>query len=170
MKLNKKNKVTKWLIMMLLILTLGLITAGCGTKEKNKEEAFSVTEAASETKEEVTVEEETEAVPQSEAEVIVLGEGNTNFPFTVVDEEGNETKFEIHTDKNIVGEALMDVELIAGEEGEFGLYVKAVNGITADYDVNKTYWAFYIDNEYAVTGVDSTEIEEGAVYSFRIEK
>lgn len=103
-------------------------------------------------------------------EVEVLGEGKTMFLFTVVDKDGNETNFEIHTDKEIVGEALLDLELIAGDEGEFGLYVKTVNGITADYDVDQTYWAFYVDGEYAMTGVDATNIEEGKTYSFKVEK
>ena len=92
------------------------------------------------------------------------------FTFVVVDGNGNETTFQISTDKNIVGDALLAEGLIAGEEGAYGLYVKTVNGITADYDVDKTYWAFYINGEYAFTGVDSTPIEEGATYTFKVEK
>ena len=87
-----------------------------------------------------------------------------------MDKDGNETNFEIHTDKEIVGEALLDLELIAGDEGEFGLYVKTVNGITADYDVDQTYWAFYVDGEYAMSGVDATTIEDGMTYAFKVEK
>ena len=62
------------------------------------------------------------------------------------------------------------MDLIAGDESEYGLYVKTVNGVTADYDKDRTYWAFYVNGEYANTGVDSTPVEDGAVYSFRIEK
>lgn len=72
--------------------------------------------------------------------------------------------FTIKTDKDTVGAALLEHELISGDEGPYGLYVKVVNGITADYDVDKSYWAFYIDGEYAMTGVDTTEITEGAKY------
>ena len=72
--------------------------------------------------------------------------------------------FTIKTDKNTVGDALMEHGLIAGEEGQFGLYIKEVNGIVADYDVDQTYWAFYINGEYAMAGVDGTEITEGATY------
>ena len=100
----------------------------------------------------------------------VLGEGAVVFDFVVVDAEGKETAFEIHTDKTTVGEALLELELIDGEEGDYGLYVKSVNGITADYDVDGTYWAFYINGEMAMTGVDATEVEEGAAYSFKVEK
>ena len=74
-------------------------------------------------------------------------------------------KFTIHTDKDTVGAALMEHGLIAGEEGAYGLYVKVVNGITADYDVDQSYWSFYINGEYAMTGVDVTPIDESAVYS-----
>ena len=72
--------------------------------------------------------------------------------------------FTVHTDADTVGAALLENELIAGEEGEFGLYVKVVNGITADYDIDQSYWAFYINGEYAMTGVDGTAIENGAAY------
>ncbi len=100
----------------------------------------------------------------------VVGQGSKSFSFNVFDAEGNQTSFTVKTDKETVGEALLDAGLIAGEESTYGLYVKTVNGVTADYDVDKTYWAFYIDGEYAMTGVDATPVTEGAVYAFKIEK
>ena len=78
--------------------------------------------------------------------------------------EDQAVKFTVKTDKETVGAALLEHELIAGEEGQYGLYVKVVNGITADYDVDASYWAFYIDGEYATTGVDTTKITEGVTY------
>ena len=78
--------------------------------------------------------------------------------------------FTIHTDKATVGDALLEHGLIAGDQGDYGLYVKVVNGITADYDVDQSYWAFYINGEYAMAGVDSTEIAEGAVYKLEYTK
>ena len=62
----------------------------------------------------------------------MLGEGKTVFTFVVTDGDGNETAFEIHTDKATVGEALTELGLIAGEEGQYGLYVTEVNGIAAE--------------------------------------
>ncbi len=87
----------------------------------------------------------------------------------MVEKEGKETEFEVHTDKETVGEALLELDLIAGEDGEYGLYVTTVNGITVDFDTDGVYWAFYINDEYAQSGVDATPIEEGANYSFRVE-
>ena len=79
-------------------------------------------------------------------------------------------KFTIKTDKSTVGDALLENNLIAGEDGPYGLYIKVVNGITADYDVDQSYWAFYINGEYAMTGVDGTEITEGATYKLEYAK
>lgn len=114
-----------------------------------------------------------EAAPASPdtaaTDVEVLGEGATVFAFTVVDGDGSQTDFEIHTDAATVGDALSELRLIEGEESEYGLYVKTVNGITADYDTDGKYWAFYVDDAYAQTGVDATEITDGAHYAFRVE-
>lgn len=72
--------------------------------------------------------------------------------------------FTVKTDKDTVGAALLEQGLIDGEEGAYGLYVKVVNGITADYDIDQSYWAFYINGEMAMTGVDTTPIAEGETY------
>ena len=96
--------------------------------------------------------------------------GTATFTFQVVDGDGKQTDFTITTDKATVGEALLDEGLIKGEDGPYGLYVKEVNGITADYDVDGTFWAFYVDGEMAPTGVDTTKVEDGAVYAFKVEK
>lgn len=78
--------------------------------------------------------------------------------------------FTIHTDKDTVGEALLEHDLISGEEGAYGLYIKKVNGITADYDVDQSYWAFYVNGEYAMSGVDMTDIVEGDTYRLEYAK
>lgn len=92
------------------------------------------------------------------------------FTFEVVDGNGNKTQLPIMTDVEILGDALQKLGYIKGEQGPYGLYIKEVNGITADYDTDGTYWAFYINDEMSMTGVDQTTIVDGDVYSFRVEK
>lgn len=92
------------------------------------------------------------------------------FTFVVVDLDGAETSFEVTTDAATVGDALLAEGLIEGEDGEYGLYVTTVNGITADWDNDQTYWAFYVNDEYATTGIDTTEIADDTVYSFVLTK
>jgi len=117
-----------------------------------------------------------EAVQEAqEVEVTVLGEGETLFYFVVVDLEGNETYFEIHTNAEMLGAALLENELIAGDESEYGLYVKSVLGIVQDYNVDGHYWALYVmegdaeEFSYAMAGVDSTPIVPGSAYMFKAE-
>ncbi len=101
---------------------------------------------------------------------LVLGEGDTHFLFSVTDGAGNTTYFEINTTKTIVGEALTELGMLAGDPGNYGLYVKTVNGITVDYDIDHAYWAFYENDLYASAGADMTAITPGASYAFKVEK
>lgn len=165
------------LLCTMLVASMMLVTNGCGSQTKTDDtadagvqvstEAVAATEAA-DAQTEATEAATTDANAQTD--VTVLGEGEKTFAFTVVDADGNETAFEIHTDGETVGEALLELELIAGDDGDYGLYVKEVNGITADYDVDGTYWAFYVNGEYASTGVEQTAVSDGDSYSFKVEK
>ena len=93
-----------------------------------------------------------------------------NFTFEVVHLDGTTKTFEVKTYKAMVGDALVEKNYIAGENSTYGLYVKTVDGETLDYDKDGAYWAFYVNGEYAPTGVDSTKIEAGKVYTFKAEK
>lgn len=105
----------------------------------------------------------TPAKESSEANVT----GDLTFKFSAVDLDGNKTDFDVaFTDGQTVGDALLAEELIAGEEGDYGLYVKTVNGITLDYDTDGAYWSFCIDDEPAATGVDGEKAVADGVYSF----
>lgn len=154
MKMTRSKKALSFILCIVLIAAIALFTTACNDNKTNDtttttENAVSTTESPKAT---------------------VLGEGETKFSFTVTDLEGNETAFEINTDKKTVGEALLELELIAGDESEYGLYVKTVNGITLDYDKDGAYWAFYANGEYATSGVDTTDIVTGTSYSFKAEK
>lgn len=147
MQKTQKSKLLSLVLCMVLVAAMALFVTGCGDKSEPAEDSAAVFESGA-----------------------VLGEGEKTFTITVTDGDGNESTFEVNTDKGTVGEALLDAGIIAGDESEYGLYVKTVNGITADYDVDGTYWAFYINGEYAMSGVDTTDVEAGAVYSFKVEK
>lgn len=116
--------------------------------------------------------EQTPEAPETQAQMVnrqVVGEGKTVFNFSVTDAEGSKTDFEVHTDEKTVGDALIKLELIEGEDGQYGLYVKTVNGITYDYDKDGKYWAFYENGVYATSGVDTTPVTAGATYEFKAE-
>ena len=158
MNKTSMKKILSFILCMVLIAAMALFAAGCNDNT-----------ASSEVSTEASAASEAEA-PGAHDEVIYLGEGSTEFEFQVIDLEGNQSTFHIHTDKTIVGEALEELGLMVGEEGPYGLFVKTVNGITADYDTDGSYWAFYIDGAYATSGVDTTEITAGTIYSMKVEK
>ncbi len=154
MKMTRSKKALSYILCIVLIEAIALFTTACNDNKTNDtttttENAVSTTESPKAT---------------------VLGKGEKKFNFTVTDLQGNETVFEINTDKKTVGEALLDLELISGEDGQYGLYVKTVNGITLDYDKDGAYWAFYANGEYATSGVDTTDIVAGTSYAFKAEK
>ena len=88
-----------------------------------------------------------------------LGDGEKTL-YVLVSAEGQAIEFTIHTDKKTVGEALSEHKLIEGEKGAYGLYVKKVNSMEADYEKTKTYWAFNKNGEPMMTGVDLTEFSD----------
>ena len=145
---SKKLLVT---LLVVLIAVMALFIAGCTNNSQD----------------EPTTTEPVQTTEQTSA--IVKGEGENAFVFIAVDLDGNSTHYMIKTDKETVGEALVENGLIAGDDGEYGLYVKTVNGITLDFDKDGKYWAFYEENAYANQGVDSTPIKEGGVYTFKPE-
>ena len=151
MKRQKFLKLLSSCLCIVLVAAIALMTIGCNDNT-NLDTVSSVA---------------VDAV--SKAEPTNVGEGNTKFEFTVVNKDGKETKFNVSTNKTMVGEALLDAKLIEGEDGQYGLYVKTVNGETLDFDTDGMYWAFYINGEYATSGVDTTEIAEGESYCFKAE-
>ena len=138
-----KNKLFASVLCMVLIVAMALSMTAC-TTNNGSDDANACAEQS------VTVE--------------------MSFTFEVVDKDGNVETFDITTDKTTVGDALLEEGLIAGEVGQYGLYVTEVNGIVADYNVDQTYWAFYVDGAYAATGVDTTDVVDGTTYSFKVEK
>ena len=139
----------KKLIASLLVLIFAFTVVMCGCSEKEKTEA-----------------------PETEIESINESDNGyeKSFVFEVVDKDGKKTQQTIETNGEYVGVVLQELKLIEGEEGPYGIYIKKVNGITADYDVDGTYWAFYVDGEMSMTGADQVEIVDSSTYSFRVEK
>ncbi len=169
--MNKTNKhihrLLSFILAFVLIAALALCSVGCndnGEKESPEAPTSTATDGGTATSD------DTSESGTTASDITVKGSGATMFYFNVVDGDGNTQKFEIHTDETVVGDALLSLGLIQGEDGPYGLYVKKVNGITADYDVNGTYWAFYIGEEYGMTGVDMTEIVPGTTYAFKVSK
>lgn len=98
-----------------------------------------------------------------------FGKGSKTVVVSVKVDE-SEVSFTIHSDKTYLADALLEHNLIEGDESEFGLYVKKVNGIVADYDIDKTYWGFYKNSEMMMAGVSAAEFFDGEHYELVLER
>ena len=195
MKTKRLLKSLSLLLCTVLTVAMALSTTACNgnTSPESSEEAFTYVDNSSETepssKTEVSSSEEPSSKtevssseePSSKEESLVVeevlpplkpteyGEGATKFTISVTDYDGVKTVCVVNTDEKTVGDALEKLGLVEGEEGVYGLYIKKVMGIRADYDLDGKYWAFYIDGNYATKGIDLTEITAGTQYELKVE-
>ena len=96
-------------------------------------------------------------------EDIALGGGDKTIMVEVKAEDKSITIL-VNTDAETLADALLEHELIEGDNTEFGIYIKTVNGILADYDIDGYYWSISKNGEYLMTGADSTFIANGEHY------
>lgn len=87
--------------------------------------------------------------------------GTKEITVTVVHSDGSEKPFFCRTDEEYLGPVLLAEGLVEGENGPYGLTINVVDGEKADWNENQSYWALYIGEEYATTGVDSTPVKDG---------
>lgn len=91
-------------------------------------------------------------------------EGAKTITVTVVHKDGTEKTFEYHTDEEYLGPVLLTEGLVVGESGPYGLMISAVDGETADYNVDQGWWQIFVGEESAITGADSIVINDGDTF------
>ena len=89
-------------------------------------------------------------------------EGEKTFTLTVVHSEGSKD-FTISTDEEFLAQALIAEGIINDEGIETGMYF-TVDGETASWEENQSYWAIYVGEEYATEGLNTLPIEDGGIY------
>ena len=156
------------LLCLMLIAAAVFIATGCGSAQTDVSEQPQTVSGQSQAAEQSAEASQPESGTLEPAAKTV-GEGETVFTFVVTYKDGTSDRFEVHTNETTVGAALQKAGLIEGEESQYGLYVKKVNGVLADYDTDGTYWAFYVNGQYATAGVDATDVTAGAEYGFKVE-
>ena len=95
----------------------------------------------------------------------VLGEGSRTITVKIVDNESKAINLTINTDCDNLGDALKEHNLVSGDNSAYGLYIKMVNGVVADFDKNGAYWAFLKNGKQLMTGADGEKIENGNTYN-----
>ena len=105
-----------------------------------------------------------DSVKQTQLEdgTIIEVVGNS-FTVVVVHGDGTTKEFSYTTDADYLGGFLYEEGLIVADESNPGMF-HTVDGEKADWNVNQSYWAFYEGDQYAVQGIETTPITDGAVY------
>jgi len=72
--------------------------------------------------------------------------------------------FTVKTDAENLEDALVEHEIIAGAQSDYGLMIDTVNGIRADYNLDGAYWKICKDGTPLNHGASSELIEDGGHY------
>ena len=96
-------------------------------------------------------------------------EGSKSITIEVVDSKGESKVYEVNTDAEYLAQAMDEAKGLkyTAVDGMYGLSVETVNGESAVYDVDKAYWAFYVNGEYCNYGISEQPIMDGD--AFKIE-
>lgn len=93
--------------------------------------------------------------------------GSKTITLEVIHGDGSTASFTVSSEAENLRAALEQVDgLIEGEESAYGLMVSTVDGETADYARDQSWWCLTKDGEWIDTGVDSTMISDGEHYEF----
>lgn len=107
------------------------------------------------------------ATTEAPAAPTVRGEGALKFALTVTFQDSTKKEYEIHTDKTNVGDALADAGVVSGSVSGTGLFIDTVDGVKADYSVDQSYWALYVNGEYSSVGASLVEVKDGLKIELR---
>ncbi|MBQ6365295.1 MAG: DUF4430 domain-containing protein [Oscillospiraceae bacterium] len=94
-------------------------------------------------------------------------QGAKTITLEVIHGNGASASFTVNTDAEMLGGALRSVDgLLSGEDGPYGLMVDTVDGETADWNRDQSWWCLTRGGEWIETGIDSTVISDGEHYEF----
>lgn len=101
--------------------------------------------------------------------------GTKQYALTVVDDRGTATTYTAISDADYVGQALSELAqtqdfTIEGTQSKYGLFIERVNGLTADYLTDDAYWSFYLNGDYATTGIDRQPLTDGDEIELRYDQ
>ena len=90
-------------------------------------------------------------------------EGSKEITIEVINSEEKSTVYELKTDVEYLRQAMDEAKGLTydGEDSQYGFAVYTVNGETADFSVDQSYWAFYVNGEYCNYGIDTQPVEDG---------
>ena len=139
MKTKSKQMLSKILMIVIaaaLILSSLLLFASCNEK---KEDASSLTPSTS-------------SISSEEQKI--------NVTFKII-KDGETKEISLSTGKKYLADALVEAEIV--EYAEDGYYT-TINGITADYSKDRSFWSITVNGKISMVGMNEIELKAGASY------
>lgn len=93
-------------------------------------------------------------------------EGSKEITIEVVNQAKESTIYEVKTDAEYLQQAMEEAEGLEfeGYDSEYGFTTTSVNGEVADFNVDASYWSFYVNGEYCNYGISSQPVEDGDAF------
>lgn len=156
MKLQNKTRLLSVILAVISVFSV-ILMAGCGQKTENN----PVSSAAKK--------EDKIWADATYTEDKTFGEGAKTVTVEVI-ANGKSVTFTLKTDKENLADAMLEFSLVEGDNDQYGLYIKKVNGILADYNVDQHYWSLSKNGETLMTGASGVKIQNGEKYEFTYAK
>ena len=136
--MKNKRILTKILALVLVVLMTVFSFAACGKADTNSD----INSGTQETK-------------------------TINITVTVIAKDKTEKTFTIETDKKNLGDALLEEGLVTEEEHKSGFYTN-IDGVRADYTLDKSWWCFTKGGETVMVGANDLKIADGEKFEITI--
>lgn len=151
-KKNMNKKVIAGVIALVAVI-VALVTVFCVFREKPVQDAKAIT---------------IEGIDNEQKDIV---QGAKAITIEVIDNEQKSIVYEVHTDAEYLRQAMEEADglTVEGTESIYGLMVETVNGVTADYNVDGAYWAFYVNDTYCNYGVDEQPVADGDAFQIKYE-
>lgn len=100
--------------------------------------------------------------------------GSKKVELDVVDNEENTTTYSIQTDAEVLTDLMDELSTsqdfsYSGTSSSMGYYIETVNGVTADYSKDSSYWAIYVNGEYGQYSADQQPVNDQDVFKLSYE-
>ena len=89
-------------------------------------------------------------------------QGSKSVTIEVVNKAGQTTAYTVKTDAQYLRGVMDEADGLTFTEA--GGMVMSVNGESADYSADKSYWAFYIGDAYCNYGINDQPVADGDVF------
>lgn len=94
--------------------------------------------------------------------------GEKEITIEVIDDKAASVVYEVDTDAEFLLGAMEDAEeeglTFSGTEGDYGLMVEVVNGVSAVFDKDGAFWGFNVNGDFCQYGVSEQPVNNGDAF------